>query len=270
MINMVSLTRVILLDLKKAIFSKRLFLALLGIIIISFIDLKDFIEIYPGITVCYLFNIKGSAGGFTMCSVLFLTSLPYASSFYTDYISNNYKFEIIRSNILRYSIGKILTTVVMAIMTYLLAYIILACLLGLFIPIFPTSELALSVAYGTNKKIFTDLLTTNFKWLYIICILLADSLRYGFLASVALYVSTISTNPFVIFSSPIIAFYTWTSLFNIGILPDILKWHLFNGIFIEEKGLGFNMILTIFYYTFFIVIIGIAFVKGVKRRAANG
>ena len=267
--DMVGLARVIILDFKKAIFSKRLVLALLGIIIISFINLSDFIEIDPGVTICYLFNIRQSAGGFTMC-MLFLTSVPYASSFYTDYISNNYKFEIIRSNLLRYSLGKVITTVIMAIVIHLLAYILLACLLGIFIPIFPTNELALSVACGTQKPIFTDLLTTDFKWLYIVCILLTDSLKYGFLAGVALYVSTISNNPFVIFSSPIILFYAWDSLFNTGIIPAILRWHLFDGIFTEQKGLGFNMALTIFYYMIFIVIIGIAFIQGVKRRLANG
>ena len=267
--DIVSLHRVILLDFKKAIFSKRFFLALVGIIILNFIDLLDYIEIDPGVTVSYLYNIRDSVGGFSMC-MLFLTSIPYASSFYIDYKSNNYKFEIVRSNILKYSIGKVLTTATMAIMTSLLAYIILACLLGIFIPIFPTNELALRVASGTQKAIFTNLLTTDFKWLYIVCILLAESLMYGFLASVALYVSTISSNPFVIFSSPIIVLNAWGSLFNTGVLPDILGWHIFDGIFMEEAGLGINMVLTIFYYTIFIILITIAFVKGVKRRIANG
>lgn len=267
--SIVSLVRVIALDFKKAIFSKRLVLGILGVLIIICINLMDYIEIDPGVTVCYLFNIRGSAGGFTMC-LLFLTSVPYASSFNTDYVSNNYKFEIIRSNVLRYSIGKLAATVFVAIMTHLIAYIILACLLGIFIPIFPTNKLALSVACGTQNQIFTGLLTTHFKWLYIICILLADSLMYGFLAGVALYLSTISNNPFVIFSSPIIVFYAWSSLFNTGMLPDFLGWHIFNGVFSAEKGLGFNMIFTIFYYITLIILIGIAFVKGVKRRVANG
>ncbi len=267
--DIVSLARVIILDFKRAIFSKRFVLTLLGMIILIFINLMDYIEIDPGVTVCYIFNIRYFAGGFTMC-MLFLASVPYASSFYTDYISNNYKFEIIRSNILRYSIGKVITTVSMAIMTPLLAYVLLACLLGVFIPIFPTNGLALSVAGGTQNQLFTDLLTTDFKWLYIVCILLAESLRYGFLAGVALYVSTISSNPFVISSSPIIVFYAWSSLFNTGMISDLLRWHIFDGIFMEEKGLGFNMALTIFYYMIFIVLIGLAFVKGVKRRMANG
>lgn len=267
--NIVSVIRIIALDFKKAIFSKRFVLALLGMLILIFVNLMDYIEIDPGVTVCYIFNIRKSAGGFTMC-MLFLSSVPYASSFYTDYTSNNYKFEIIRSNILKYSIGKLITTVTLAILMPLLAYVILAFLLGIFIPIFPTNDLALSVARGTQKQIFTDLLTTDFKWLYIVCILLADSLIYGFLACIALYVSTISNNPFVIFSSPIIVFYAWSSLFNTGMIPDILRWHRFDGIFMEEQGLGFNMVLTGFYYMIFSILIGIAFIKGVKRRVANG
>ncbi len=268
--DIVILYRVILLDFKKAIVSKRFMLALVGTIILNLLNIMDYIEIDPGVTVSYLFNIKGSAGGFSVCCMLFLTSVPYASSFYTDYKSNNYKFEIVRSNILKYSIGKVLATVTMAIMTTLLAYIILACLLGVFIPIFPTNELALRVACGTQKVIFTDLLTNDFKWLYIVCILLAESLMYGFLAGVALYISTISSNPFVIFSSPIIVFNAWGSLFNTGVLPDVLRWHIFDGIFLEEAGLGLNMVLTILYYSIFFVFITIAFVKGVKRRVANG
>lgn len=144
-----------------------------------------------------------------------------------------------------------LATIAMATMTTLLAYIILACLLGIFIPIFPTNELALRVACGSQKVIFTDLLTNDFKWLYIVCILLAESLMYGFLAGVALYISTISSNPFVIFSSPIIVFNARGSLFNTGVLPDVLGWHIFDGIFLEEAGLGLNMVLTILYYSFF-------------------
>lgn len=122
----------------------------------------------------------------------------------------------------------------MGVITSLLAYIILGCFLGIFIPIFPKNELALRVVSGTQKAIFTNLLATDFKWLYIVCILLAESLMYGFLAGVALYVSTISSNPFVIFSSPIIVFTAWSSLFEIGVLPDFLRWHVLDGIFVEE------------------------------------
>lgn len=267
--NIVSLVRVLQLDFKRAIFSRKFALTLFGVVFISLINLMDHIELYPGVTVCYLFNIRGSATGFTM-AIMFLVAVPYASSFYIEYRSNHYKAEIIRSNILFYSIGKVVTTVAMAIVAYLLGYILLACLLGFFIPIFPTNEIAFSVACGTQKQIFTGLLVTDFKWLYIVCILLADSLMYGLLAAIALYISTISMNPFVISSSPIITFYAWCAVADTGLLPDILKWHVFDGIFMETKGLGINMILTILYYMFFIALISIAFVKGVKRRIAHG
>lgn len=267
--DIVRFIRVLLLDYRKAIISKKFILALIGAIIINFLNVIDYIEIDPGVTVSYIYNIKNATGGCLMC-MLFLTSVPYASSFYTDYISNQYKFEIIRCNIRSYCISKAITTVIIGTMTSLLAYIVLACFLGIFIPIFPTNELALSVACGTQKTLFTNLLFTNYKWLYIICILLSESLKYGFLAGVALYVSTISRNPFVIFSSPIIVFYAWGGLFNTGILPEILRWHSCDGIFIENLSLATNMLMTIFYYTFFAVFITIAFIKGVERRIENG
>lgn len=261
--------RVLLLDFRKAVLSKRFLLALLGAIVISFLNLADYIEKDPGVTVSYLYNIKSATGGCLMC-MLFLTVVPYASSFYMDYISNQYKFEIIRCGIRTYCISKALTTVVMGVMTSLLTYMILACVLGVFIPIFPANELALSVVRGTNAEIFTHLLSTDFKWLYIVCIVLAESLRYGFLSGVALYVSTISSNPFVIFSSPIMVFYGWASLANTEFLPDILKWHTFDGIFTENIGLGQNMLWSVLYYAIFIVFITILFYKGAKRRIANG
>lgn len=263
------LIRALLLDFKKAIVSKKFFLALVGAIIINFLNVADYIEIDPGVTVAYLFNIKNSTGGCLMC-MMFLTSVPYASSFYSDYISNQYKFEIIRSNIDNYCISKAIVTVTMGAATSLLAYMILACILGTVIPIFPTNELAFSVVCGTQNKIFTGLLSTDLKWLYIVCIMFAESLKYGLLSGIALYVSTISRNPFVIFSSPIIVFYVWSSLFNMGIFPDILKWHAFDGIFAENIGLAGNMLFSFLYYSIFITIIGIAFIKGVKRRIENG
>lgn len=267
--DIVRFVRVLLLDFRKSIFSKRFLFAIVGAIIINFLNVIDYVEVDQGVTVSYLFNIKNATGGCLMC-MLFLTSVPYASSFYSDYVSNQYKFEIIRCNIRNYCLGKTITTTIMGTLTSLLAYIILALILGIFIPIFPSNELAFSVVCGTQKEIFTNLLSTNLEWLYIVCIMLAESLKYGFLSGVALYVSTISSNPFVIFSSPIMVFYAWSSLFNTGNLPDILKWHIFDGIFMENIGLGKNMLLSVLYYSVFVAFITMAFTKGVKRRIENG
>jgi hypothetical protein len=138
------------------------------------------------------------------------------------------------------------------------------------LPIFPTDEFQWSVAYNGGGRRFMYLLEGDYRYIYFIVHMFREALENSFLAMIALIASTYSKNKFVIYSAPIIFYYSWHNLYTWLKLPNLLEWHLARPIYLGTKEVTASIPLTGLYYLAWALFAGFWFVRGVRRNVEDG
>lgn len=216
--------------------------------------------------VLYLYRVA-HVQGFSMLSMIFAT-LPYATSFCTDWNNQFIRSTVIRTNIKSYGISKVFASALAGGSAVALGEILFILLLRLYLPLVnresPMFENAVSdSAYGS-------LLSEGNFTAYFAAKILINFFAAAFFAVLALGISTYLTNIFVTFASPILSYYFFIKLTSIIGLPDWFNLkHVLFGTFPIGKPI-FSLLYSAFFVTLLCILMGILIVHQIQRRLEHG
>lgn len=201
--------------------------------------------------------------------IILLCALPFASSFCTDWNNGYMRYSIIRSSVWSYSWSKVVVTAVTGFLSIFIGIGLLMGSLSIFLPWY--NEGSLTMTYVP----FSGLLSGAVPLSFFIVNIFYESLGYAFLAVFGLWVSTKITNIFVVLSSPFILCFGWQYLCGAVGLPYIVNFRTFmhNSLSrLQNKIVNDALIVPISsgYFLILILLFGVLFYSGVKRRMRNG
>lgn len=255
-------------DCARVLSSWQLYTAILGVACLNLLNVWDELQymlftIHDKPTVFYMYYIHNAMGPYI---VVFLCALPFASSFCTDWNNRYARYSVIRSSARSYGWAKVIVTAMTGFLAIFIGTALFLGILAIFLPVYDAGQ-------PITRGPFQELLSGFGPLAYFAASILFDALGYGFLAVFALWVSTKITNVFVVMSSPIILYYGWQYLCGAAGLPDIAVFqHVMDITFLQKKiqDAGACMLYAGGYFLILILLFGVLFTAGVKRRMKNG
>ena len=242
--------KALVLEYKKAIYSKNILFVVVGIYLIHFLNLTDEIRLHPSYesgNVLYFWVHRHGLGAFSLMTFL-LAGIGYAVPFYIERTTGSWKYYLIRGRVIAYGITRIIVTVSTSMAACFMGYFILWIYLKSKYASFPSDSFYLwqMVEYLPFARLAME--TKN---LFFLLNLIPEVMMFSFLSMMALYFSLFTNNKYVVSASPLLVYYGWNYLTGSLTLPDIFCWPLKiqTGFQYWEKGL-YNTIFTIvfFYY----------------------
>lgn len=216
--------------------------------------------------VLYLYRVA-HVQGFSMLSMIFAT-LPYATSFCTDWSNQFIRLSIIRTNIKSYGASKVLTSALAGGSAVALGEVLFILSLRLNLPLVNTQSPMFENAVA--EPVYGILLSGGYFTAYFAAKILISFFAAAFFAVLALSISTYLTNVFVTFASPILSYYFLIKFFsNIG-LPE---WFNLQTILFGYFAVGkpfFSLLYSIFFVTLLCILMGILIVRQIQRRLEHG
>lgn len=250
-------------DFKRCFTSVWFFVAIIGVGLSYFIgDFGDLGSEFSRLDVLGFLNISSAIGGFSELTIL-LGALPFAMSFCEDLSSNFIKFLVIRGNIFKYSLSKIITCISSSIASITLGRALLIFILQFKIPLVST----ISANYEASVEgTFGFLLTSGNYISYFLVDILFIAITCSIFAIIGLVITTYLPNKFLAITAPIISYFLLYQL-AIGLaLPSFLKIDkIMKGIFIigsPSVNIVYVLLLGIIAY----LIGSYVFYKGVKKN----
>ena len=216
--------------------------------------------------VLYLYTVA-HVQGFSMLSVIFAT-LPYATSFCTDWNSQFIRPTVIRTNIKSYSISKVFTCALSSGSAVALGEILFIFLLRLYFPLVERQGPGFDNA--VSDQVYGSLLSSGNFTAYFASKILISFFAAAFFAVLALWISTYLSNVFVTLASPVLFFLFITRLTRlIGLPPWLDLSSALSGMFYSGKPF-FSLLNSIFLCSFLCILMGILTVWQLKRRLEHG
>ena len=152
------------------------------------------------------------------------------------------------------------------LLAVVLGYLLFVLTLRMFYPLFPKTAEDLRYYMELAPTAFPDAAFTAVPQIYYLVAILPEAFLYAFLACFSLYISSCSTNRFVILSAPVIFYYIYNHLSGTLRLPDILAWQAHRTGVFPELPWRQNLLYTAGYYAIWIVFMGILFAGRARRK----
>ncbi len=195
-----------------------------------------------------------------------LAALPYATSFCTDWNYQFIRFAVIRSNIKKYGISRVIICALSGGAAVALGELLFILFFRLNLPLVntqnPVFESICSTFYG-------DLLVSGHFIAYFASRIIVISSAAAVFAVLALLISTYITNVFVTLGFPLVAFY---SLINLSGQIGLPKWlNLYSILFgtcLETPTA--SVIYSFFSCSLLCVLLGVLAVRKIERRLEHG
>jgi len=191
-------------DLYRAFFSFGFLLSVVGMCVALFSSAStEGNSIKSGSDVLYLYRVA-HLQGFSILYIIFAT-LPFATSFCTDWNNQFIRPTVIRTNIKNYGISKIFSCAISGGSAVALGEILFILLLRLYFPLVDSQSHMF--ANAVSDPIYGSLLLSGNFITYFVLHVIVSFFAATFFAVLALWISTYLTNVFVTFSSPILFFF---------------------------------------------------------------
>ncbi|MGL5694187.1 MAG: hypothetical protein ACRCXA_08920 [Peptostreptococcaceae bacterium] len=250
-------------DIERCLTSKWFYISIIGIIAVYFLgdwgDLKYHSSNYDALT---FISVSSAIGCLSELTIL-LSAIPFAMSFCEDLSHNYIKSSLIRGNILKYSISKIITCITSSILVVLIGKFLLIFALSFVIPLVNPNSLNYE---SFSSEVYGFLLVNKNYILYFFIMFLFGAILCSIFSLIGLIITTKLPNKFLAITSPIVIYFL---LFQIGISSDIpghlkvyniMKGHL-------NLGGPINTLIYIIGVAMVSYIIGgYMFYKGVKKN----
>jgi hypothetical protein len=255
-------------DLRRAFFSYGFLLAVVGMCaaLFSGASTEDH-AITHGTDVLYLYMVA-NAQGFSTLSMIFAT-LPFATSFCTDWNNQFIRPTVIRTNIKTYGISKVFTTALAGGSAVALGEVLFILLLRLYVPLVDRQSDVLA-GIVSNDRVYGSLLSSGNFTAYFASQILIIFFGAAFFAVLALWISTYLTNVFVTLASPVLSFYFITDFTREFGLPPWLNIRIALAGRVYNGQPVFSLMNLIFFCSFLCILMGIAIVRQIKRRLEHG
>lgn len=255
--------RVLFVECRRAFASPRFFMAAALVCLTLFFGSWQDLSRGGG-SVAYYYTVAMSEP-FYLLFILFC-ALPHATSFCTDWRSQFIKPYVARTSLPHYQHAKIVSCAASGFFVVLLGQSFFIGILSVFLPI--TLPEFLSAADA--NPVFMPLLAQGHTVVYFAALLITRSLCGAVFSVLALFVSTILPNLFVVVATPMLLYY---GTVNLAALLGLPPWLRLNRIYASQYDMG-SPASTFLYGVFFscaiTVLLGTAFSAGLKRRLKCG
>lgn len=262
-------------DLKRMFQSWKFYIALLGISILTFMNVwPEVIASEYNCSIYYLVNARGGISAFLLATTV-LVVFPFGLSYRED-VKNNYINNIrSRINVKVYGWSHGLTTALGAFLVVFLGYTLCFIILSFKIQIISTEEIELIQRYYFEQglTVYEKVLYTGQEFFYFILVFAIEALGYSFMAMLALMLSVKIENSFVLLSTPILFYYGSNFVLSLADLPAIFHWQniMFSGgCFREISSLWVSMLCVLLYFGGLICLECFLFSSWMERRRING
>lgn len=251
-------------DLKRLVFSKPFFGALLAYILVSFFTLaQEAPGFHDGTSIMYVRMIQEYLG-FYIVYVLF-AAVSCAPVFCVDWENRFYRYSVVRSSSNIYSVSK-------ALSCFLSSFLFIFIAEWLQILILHCMNLPLTGPQFENNLGVFDVFSKPDKILiYFLLTILLKSLNASFLSVLALCVSSKIPNIFVALAAPILSYEILNTVANAFRLPGHF---VLRKISLGQININDSFAQSFFYcvgvYIVLTAICMVLFVKGCKRRIQYG
>jgi len=204
-------SRLIYLDLKRALLSHRFILAALGIFFFLF-SMGRVIEMTVS-DICFLIDLSIAGSSITCIIHCLLPMLPYAHSYITDHNANSIRYQCSRCGLTAYITSKFLTVFLSGMLAYILAS---AAFVLAYLPRMPL--------YTSNNALngYASLLDAGRPVAYLACFIFHNSMTAGMFACLSLCASSLTANTFTAMSLPIVLDFVYLRLCNLLPIPEWL------------------------------------------------
>lgn len=253
-------------DLYRAFFSVPFLLAVIAMALMLYISVRYQIN-EPGIDVAYL-HMLSQAQAFNDVFYI-LAALPFAASFCLDWNHQFLKPLLIRANIVRYALSKIMTCALSGFAAIALGQTLFILILRLSVPLVNQD----GPAFGIVSQ-FTHgaLLQEGHNILYFVVHIVGMSLGAAFYAMMAFLVSTRIQNVFVVMASPMIMAFAFRVLTDTA-FAWVPAWATPTCILIGRCNLATplrSFFYEVFVFTLVSVLLGLLIIRQLKRRLGDG
>lgn len=202
---------------------------------------------------------------FYILFILFCT-LPHATSFCADWNSQFIKPYVIRASFPNYQLAKIAACAVSGASAVTLGQVLFIIILLFFFPVVPVGGLEDANA----NQIYIRLLEEGHYAIYFGALILTISLCSGVFSVLALCISTVLPNLFVIVATPMLCYYALVNLADQLGMPSYLQ---LNKIYMARCNLGTPFTSFAYVVAFSVIVTAllcVAFMFGSRRRFERG
>lgn len=264
--------KVLIQEYKKAFCNGGILVTTFAVLFIHLLNLWDELRLIPDFessTVAYLWIGRNSLGAFSIMTLLFCC-FPYAIAYSIEKSSGSWKYYMIREGFFPYVISKIVVTVTMTILAYVLGYLLLFPVLRTMHPaFFNTIDGKMILSQQVQDLPFGEVALAQNNLFFFLNII-PELCMCSFLSIFSLFVSGYTENKYVIVIAPIAFFYSWNYLTGLVRMPEIFTWPLkrMSGFLFTENDV-LNYLFTAAYYALGISIFGTLWGRRVKREMEN-
>ena len=255
-------------DFHRAFLSWKVFLTMILIVFINLLSVASEQMLSSGKKeILYLYEITILGGSFTLLT-MFLCLLPFGSAFCEDWKNQFIRPSIIRTNRSVYAWSKVITVGASSFCLFIIsnmATIIILCIVGH--PMI--GEHFKEYGYELyNTTTFGQLININ-PFLFLFVRVIMVSVQSMFWSVFSLTLSAFFTNVFVVYSSPIIAYYISINTLSLFLPPYLRFDRLLYGS-VDVGGPFMSVIYIVIYFIGLVVVAGSIFDYKVKERLNNG
>ncbi len=201
------LIRLIWVNLKRAVFSKRFVFAVLLVVLFEYLDIFSYLrENIESIRLGYssrytIVDLMQLTGNTMFWGLAFSVSLlPYSGAFVDDEKNNFLTYVTVKTNSVLYSVSTVVTCVISAFLCVVIGKIVFFSLIS---PVSGVCSLDALEAYGS---VYESLSNGDYV-LYILGNVIICGARGAFFALLAMMVSTVIKNRMVIYATPVLFYF---------------------------------------------------------------
>lgn len=252
-------------DLNKALYSWNFLGAILGTLLVYAIIIKP--EFNSSVDVLYLFRVSVEYIGVYHLMFILMCTIPYSTSFCTEFNSKNFKYSIIRSDATSYCWSKIIACSISGGLAIALGTFIFIFCTSFFIPLVNSNpEIYSLFAYTTGGQLLGQGKYIIYFSIYIILTFFKGVLW----SAIGLAISAYIPNIFVALSAPFILSYIYR-IFTASLHISFTVENICNGIIgnYVSNNTGLTLLFGIVKILSITFIVGYIFTKKVKWRLAN-
>lgn len=257
-------TNTLVCELKRAIISKRFFLSVIGYAVITLITLLDEgTDFQSGSTsLLYIYMIIRYLD-FHVLYIMF-AAIPSAVLFCIDWDHQFIRFFVIRSSKKYYTRAKAIACFITAASVVLLSNVLLLAIFRIRFPLYNINSDVLPKGYHSWSS-------SGGALIYLLIKILCEAACAGFLSVTAMWLSTIIVSSFVAIATPMIAFYTISTISYYFQLPVNLHiGSLSQGLVEINQDPILSLLYTLFMFIMASTLSAYFFSKNCVRRLQNG
>ncbi|MCL2078431.1 MAG: hypothetical protein FWH17_01165 [Oscillospiraceae bacterium] len=252
-------------DMKRAFFSPLFFLVILLIVALNYLSVSGEMPLSQG-NVLYFFQLI--FGGPFSIVMLFIGTLPYGTSFCVDWKNQFIRPNLIRTTLSTYAWSKVFTVALSAITAVIISNLLTAFLFSLHMPM--VFWFYAEYGYELYIQAVIGQLIDIHPMLYLTVRIVIYALHCGFWAVFALLVSTYSTNAFVTYASPVLAYYLVVNLSAVVGVPYYLRFNAVASGYVEMGGIFASIAYSVLFFAVPTALLGWLTTRNIKRRVENG